>query len=686
MRNHQHNVNITMQADQKNIRFFAIIFVILYSIGYYLWIDYTQNDISLRYSGGAFFSLLAPILASTFFYLNLKRFNGKGRNFWLILLASCISFFIAELIWRYQTVYLGQDLQFPGWADFFWIVNLLFYAFALLYKVYEKKRQFHGLHCFFDAFIIWTVVTTISWIYYLEPILDGKTLSTPLKYFSLGYPIGHLGVLLGITMLYLSNKHIFPPKVIILNLSGMISYIISDSIFFYEAIYDTYETYGLLSPVWSISLLVIGLSSFYDDENYHHKQQDKSFKTTPFLSSLRDFWPYLSILVLIIFAILRKDQLQSIIIGGLVILSLIALRQIITLMENQSLVKKLQQVNSSLEITKKKLVQSEQRYRSLFENHPDAILLFDLEGVIMDENKEARSLRNVTVLNQNHILIHFNKALHGESQYVENAILGRGEHKVNCSITFVPVWVDGVIVGVFGICQDKTEQKRTEELLRKSEKLTVVSQLAAGVAHEIRNPLTSIKGFLQLIGEGTFKTEYMHILQSELSRIELILDDFLTLAKPNQDTIFENTDLSQTLVQVVRLLEPHAVLRNVQVILRFDEELPPIECIENQIKQVFINIIKNAIEASEEKEQVLIVTKWMKENNKVSILFKDDGCGISEERIHRLGEPFYSNKEKGTGLGLMMSYKILEHHKGTIQFSSIVGKGTEVRLTLPILQ
>lgn len=665
-------------------RVFAVFTIILYSISYYLWIGLTRDETSLRNLGGALFSLSAPILASMFFYMNIRRFTDGARRFWLILLASCVSYFIAELIWRYQLVYRGDEFHFPGWADVFWIVNLLFYATALLYKVYQKKKQFLGLQLFFDSFIILTVLTTVSWIYILQPILSGKDLPVSVLFFSLGYPIGHLGVLLGVSMLYVSYKHIFPPKVIALNLSGMIIYIISDSIYFYKSIYGTYEFYGLLTPVWSISLLIIGLSSFYDDETHQARQEEVLIRNVKFVYYIRNFWPYLSIVLLLILSIIRKDQLQSIIVSGVVILFLIALRQIITLLDNESLLTQLQQVNLSLETTKQKLAESEQRYKSLFENHPDAIVLFDPQGVSKAVNRSGKSFQNFTATDQKNIAFHFSKAIQGKSQSFENTMINEGGSAVDCNITFVPVWIHGNLGGVFGIFQDRTEQKRTEEQLRKSEKLAVVSQLAAGVAHEIRNPLTSIKGFLQLIEEGVFKREYMNILQSELNRIELILNDFLTLAKPNQDTAFKKTDLSRTLVHAVRLMEPHAILRNIQLITRIDHGIPLVECIESQMTQVIINIIKNAIEASEEKGRIWIETKLNQDKN-ISILIKDEGCGIPEDRIHRLGEPFYSNKEKGTGLGLMISYKILEHHKGTIHFSSVVGKGTEVTLTLPIL-
>lgn len=659
----------------------AIFMVIFYSIVYYSWILLIDNQY-LKYTGGSILSTIAPIMAGIFFYLNIKRLKGKGRNFWIILFISCFSYFIAELLWRYHIVFTGTDYFFPGWADLFWIINLLFYAFALLYKVHERRKQYRVIQMFFDSFMILTVLTSISWVYFLEPILHRKELPLLLSLISLAYPIAHLGVLLGVIMLFLSYRNIIPPKMLFLHLSGMIIYVISDTIYLYKSIYEQYEFYTVLTPVWSVALLLIGLSSFYDTES---KTEEIEITGSNLLSYLRMFLPYCSILVLLILAILNVNYIESIIVGGIVVLILIVIRQILTLLENESLLRQLRLMNHTLEKTKCKLTKSEQRYRSLFENHPNAIYLFDSTGKSKAINKAAKSFINATIHDQTQLLVHFQKAMGGESQHFESSILHQEGYTVPCNITFVPVIIDGKTNGLFGIYQDLSEKKRTEELLRKSEKLAVASQLAAGVAHEIRNPLTSIKGFLQLIEEGLFKPSYMDILKSELNRIESILNEFLTIAKPHQESLFVRSNICNILENVIQLMNTNAIMRNIQIVASIDPDIPEIECIENQLIQVFINIIKNALEASENNGKIIIRVK-KEGNQQIVISFQDHGCGISEDRIHKLGEPFYSNKERGTGLGLMITYKIIEHHKGTIQVSSKVNKGTTITITLPLSQ
>lgn len=230
--------------------------------------------------------------------------------------------------------------------------------------------------------------------------------------------------------------------------------------------------------------------------------------------------------------------------------------------------------------------------------------------------------------------------------------------------------------------QSLMQRKKTEEIVRKSEMLSMIGQMAAGVAHEIRNPLTSIKGFLQFIQSNESRsTEYFSIMLAELGRIEFIISEFLVLAQP-QLVKKERKNLIHLLQNIIVLVETHAILNNVQVFLHFDPELPLIMCEESQLKQAFINIMKNAIEAMPDGGELLI-TAMSDGGERVTVQFIDDGVGVPEEIMPRLGEPFYTTKEKGTGLGLMVSYKIVENHRGHINVRSKPHKGTTVEIQLP---
>lgn len=238
-----------------------------------------------------------------------------------------------------------------------------------------------------------------------------------------------------------------------------------------------------------------------------------------------------------------------------------------------------------------------------------------------------------------------------------------------------------VVVALTGITRDITERKKSEEFFRKADKLNVVGQLAAGLAHEIRNPLASLRGFLQLIMSGHMgKAEYFDIMISEIDRINSIVNELLIISKPHE-TSFRKNNIGMILRSVVTLLEAQAALNNIQFHVEMKDNIPLIESSEIEIKQVFVNILKNAIEAMQNGGIIRIKAVVQKDN--LLIRFIDQGSGINESVIPRLGEPFFTTKDNGTGLGLMMCYKIINDHKGWIHINSVVNKGTTIDVILP---
>ncbi|WP_426449851.1 PAS domain S-box protein [Paenibacillus sp. S-38] len=258
-----------------------------------------------------------------------------------------------------------------------------------------------------------------------------------------------------------------------------------------------------------------------------------------------------------------------------------------------------------------------------------------------------------------------------------------GTH-LDMSLTISPiVGADHDIPGICIIARDISGHKRTEELLRSSEKLAVAGQLAAGVAHEIRNPLTSLKGFTQFMKAGAqYKEQYLDIMMSELDRIEQIISELLLLARP-QAVTYRTKPLEPILTHVISLLEPQANLQNVELLASIPSGLPPVYCEENHLKQVFINLMKNALEAMPRGGRLEVTASSGEEDGDVCVTLEDNGPGIPAELLKRLGEPFFTTKEKGSGLGLMVSQKIVAEHGGRLSIDSREGGGTTVSVTLP---
>ena len=348
----------------------------------------------------------------------------------------------------------------------------------------------------------------------------------------------------------------------------------------------------------------------------------------------------------------------------------------------------------------KQLAESQQQYKSLFEYSPDIVYMLDLAGTITNLNPHfdlITGFKREDVIGQNistllpkkykKFLPYFIQSVADEVKPVmyEIKIPHRNGNEITLQCTSVPIIVNGNISGIIGYGRDVTILRKAEERLRRTEKLSVVGELSASVAHEIRNPLTSLKGFVQLLQMEDEKHQfYYRIMMDELDRINHIVGELLLLAKP-QHLKFSTTDMQKLLSDVISLLSTEAIYYNVQIVSTFPEEEIYIECEPNQLKQVFINIIKNAIEASIKGGTVEIVIHSAKGEH-VMISVKDHGCGISKERLDKLGEPFYSSKEKGTGLGLTVSFKIVQAHNGMIHFNSQKNQGTTVDISLPIRQ
>jgi PAS domain S-box-containing protein len=347
----------------------------------------------------------------------------------------------------------------------------------------------------------------------------------------------------------------------------------------------------------------------------------------------------------------------------------------------------------------KKARDSEESYRQLIDSLPRAVIIHQDKKVVY-VNKEAVTMiganRKEDVIGTsiyNYLFPDYKDRLEERLKQVKKEV-----YPLN-NIEYKFIKLDGSVFvfegasmlityagkeAVLSIGNDITKRKeQTEQLLQKSEKLALLGQMAAGIAHEIRNPLTSIRGFIQLFKGDTHQEEYYDIVLSELDRINSIVGEFLVLAKPTA-AVFTEKDVKELIKDVVTLINTQSILNNVQIFVEFESVLPKISCEENQLKQVFLNLLKNSIEAMPTGGNIDVKVK-AKEEGKISIQIIDQGIGIPKDRIPTLGEPFYTTKEKGTGLGLMTCYKIIESHNGQILIDSEVNQGTTIEIILPTI-
>ncbi|ADU50409.1 multi-sensor signal transduction histidine kinase [Thermaerobacter marianensis DSM 12885] len=244
---------------------------------------------------------------------------------------------------------------------------------------------------------------------------------------------------------------------------------------------------------------------------------------------------------------------------------------------------------------------------------------------------------------------------------------------------------DGERAGAVVLLRDVTQERELEQRARRSERLAAVGQLAAGAAHEIRNPLTAIKGFIQLIGrklEGE-AAGYMDIVLQEIDRIEGIVNDLLLLARPPKPRL-RPVDVGGLLARLVEMIRLDEAARGCTVELAVAGPLPPVVADEAQLRQVFLNLVRNGLDAMPAGGVLRVRALYDRATDTVQVEVEDRGPGIPPEHLNRIFDPFFSTKEGGTGLGLAVSYGIVRNHGGHIDVDSEPGCGTRMRVVLPV--
>jgi len=257
----------------------------------------------------------------------------------------------------------------------------------------------------------------------------------------------------------------------------------------------------------------------------------------------------------------------------------------------------------------------------------------------------------------------------------------------------------GAVTSAVAVVRDISRLRQLESEVRRGETLAAAGQMAVGLAHEIRNPLSAIRGAVQLmqreLGDEARWGEYTTVLLKEVTRVNSIIETLLDLGRPVTLRAVP-LNVHQLLERVALLLEEEAASHGVQFVRRYDPSLPPILADEDRIVQVFHNLVRNAIEAMPGGGRLTLVTRLSMnplfakvdlgqgQKSLAEIQIADEGQGIPEATRDKLFTPFFTTKDRGMGLGLALCHRIVEEHKGAIQITSEPGRGTAVSCFLPI--
>jgi len=282
----------------------------------------------------------------------------------------------------------------------------------------------------------------------------------------------------------------------------------------------------------------------------------------------------------------------------------------------------------------------------------------------------------------------------------ENVVLKKGRNITPVNVTASPLLLaDGERIGIVLVLRDLTNIRELEEAVRQADRLSTLGALAAGLAHEIKNPLGGIMGAAQLLGrelpDGSELRDYISIMLKEVDRVNRIVEELLSLTAP-RGLELKRVDLHRVLGDLV-MLQKSAIGKNHAIFHQnYDLSIPPVLADESLLSQLFLNLIKNAVEAVGKNGHIRVTTRVVSEysmtqkgeraSRMVAIDVSDNGPGMSKEQMENIFTPFFTTKPKGTGLGLAICHKIVSEHRGMIKIDSEPGKGSTFTVLLPLIR
>lgn len=326
------------------------LYVFLHISAYYAWILFTGSNDAFHLLGANLLSWLAPFVAGVVLFSVYLKAPGGNRYFWLLSSLGCFSYSIAEGIWFSSQSIAQVAVSYPGWADFFYFLQIFFYLAAFAYQLWQKQEISYQIKFLFDMGIIVAVFTALSWHFLIQPLSAANSASPLLLAVSIGYPIGDLLLLFTAVSFYIGSVYFFPRRVLALIVVGLIVQVFADTLYLYSTIADSYNTGTLYDPLWSLGLLLMALAGLTALETAGKIVSKPASRPADERISLRLLLPYFSMVLLFIVMIFeQKDDMNGLIAGAGASVILMITRQIFTLRDNRNLLFNYHQLTSVLE-------------------------------------------------------------------------------------------------------------------------------------------------------------------------------------------------------------------------------------------------------------------------------------------------------------------------------------------------
>jgi PAS domain S-box-containing protein len=664
----------------------------------YLFPPRERSALSLRSDLGLIWA--SAYSAFSCFFAARRLVDRDARRAWQWIGAGCASFLAGQLFWTYHDVVLGAPPAYPSLADvgFLGVYGCLIVGVATLLRAQPTRRADPEL--ILDTVLVTFTAGALAYQFLLQPLFDPqRSLSALLT--SIAWSMGGIGVLWMI-LIQMLRRTVFPLATAGLVLPGVVVVAAGNLAYAAVALQGTFEAGGPLDLAWDAGLLMLAAAAAVAPERApaaRGAMLPGEAALGPAARTVAILIGLLGMAALAIVAILRPDPARDVAVAVGIGMAIIAARVIYSLGADrryaQLLEEEVAHQTRSLMSALSAAASAEHSLRLLMESVPDAIVVLDRDGHVLDCNAAGRAALGARSLFEwldpsvaPLVRENLQAAFDGELRRFEVPVRRDDGLEGVSAVLYAPVREGQRVTKVLGLVRDITEHRRTEAQLQQAEKLAAMGQLVSGVAHEINNPAAIISGFAQTMLLDDLPPEQRETVQmiyDEATRIGRITSNLLAFARAagKERGLL---DLNDIVRRTFALRSYHLTTLNVTVTLDLDRSEPRVWANGSEMQQMLLNLLINAEQALtsvDTRRDITLRTAAFDEHVRLQVA--DTGPGIPLSIQGKIFDPFFTTKPEGmgTGLGLSICYGIARDHGGHIAVDSEPGRGAVFTVELP---
>ncbi|MED3963892.1 putative bifunctional diguanylate cyclase/phosphodiesterase [Niallia taxi] len=437
----------------------GIAFIFIYTLFYYSVLLFGQES-HISVVSSNFLSVAGALISSTVLFYSYRKSVASDKVIWFWFAVGTFTYFIGDLIWMYQESILHRTIPFPDYSDIFYVLQIFFYLIGLIRYFSRLRTALRSVQLVFEMLIIMIAAFSLSYYFIIEPLLNNNEFTGVFLTIAIGYPLGDLALLTGALLILFSIKELPFRSSLSVIIVGLLVQIVSDTGYMYSLFGTYYNSGSFFDPLFTLSLLIVSLSSMMTKESPIADSPEESK-----YEMFKLYIPYAAFLILIGISIWVNHHHYVLAIGSIISVLLIIARQIIILTRYKRLLKT--------------AAADKQKFMSLFKYHPDAAMTLDLDGTIIEINDAfvriayepvqsflGASFFHIFLEKRKVVERSFLAALQGQHQSFEVDYLDNAGNKYYYSVTFIPIYIDKNVAGVFVISKDITNKIASTERIQ----------------------------------------------------------------------------------------------------------------------------------------------------------------------------------------------------------------------------